>query len=144
MSHKGSHGSCKPLPRPLAKRGFAICTLVFAPLVAAITCPPAPEPVTPASNAPVYLYRDTESCRIFTPRYDPANNIYGGWTELDMEWIRSQLVARGYRVAFIEQQMAGPKIRVDEYINTLLGHYFLAIPDEWGALARGEAYAARP
>ena len=121
-----------------------LCTRIFALLAAtstfswATTCPPAPEPVSPASDYPIYLYRDIETCRIFTPRYDPAHNIYGGWSELDSTYIRV-LTDSGHRLAFIDEQMAGTKIRVDEYFNTNLGHYFLAIPDEWGALARGEA-----
>ncbi len=45
----------------------------------------------------------------------------------------------GIRVVMTDQLVAGAKTEVIEYLNTGLNHYFLALPDESGAIERGDA-----
>ena len=131
-----------PVPKLLKVLSLVVLALAW-PSAVALTCPPPPEPAAPNGHGPVHFYRDTESCRIFTYHitYDNVRGVYTGffWTEEDLSKLLPLFVDKGQRIAFIDQQMAGSNMPVAEYFNTVLGHYFLAIPDEWGAIERGEA-----
>jgi hypothetical protein len=50
----------------------------------------------------------------------------------------------GIRVVMTDRMVAGAKTEVIEYLNTGLNHYFLALPDESGAIERGDAGLRRP
>lgn len=104
-------------------------------------CPAPPEPASPNPGAgPITFYRDVESCRVFTYEvfYNPATGYSTGWREETAATL--QFVAdHGWRIAFIDRMLTGDRVQVLEYFNTTLQHYFLAIPDEWGAIDRGDA-----
>lgn len=110
-------------------------------------CPPPPQPAIRDRNPPTYFYRDIESCRVFSLQmhYDPIagySTFYWYWREDTPEELQSY-VDRGWRIAVTDQLLAGAKMQVVEYLNTGLNHYFLAIPDEFGAIERGEAGPGR-
>jgi hypothetical protein len=105
-------------------------------------CPPAPEPGNWNGGGPMYLERDSESCRIFSSRYayDPKTGTYGGlgWHE-NTAAETQHLAELGNRIVITDRQLAGSKIQVIEYLHPGLNQYLLAIPDEWAAIERGEA-----
>lgn len=128
------------VPKHSASRNwFRLVALVGAfaavPVFAAgyPVCPSAPEPVNWNGGGPVYFYRDIESCRVISWILEPPY-----WYENTPAEIQA-VADSGHRVAFTDQLLAGSKMQVFEYLNTGLDHYFLAIPDEWGAIERGEA-----
>lgn len=105
------------------------------------SCPPPPQPANWNGRPPIYFDRDSESCRVFSLQltYDPKTGSYSSfWHEDTPEELQS-IVDIGWRIAFIDRLLAGAKMQVVEYLNTGLNHHFLAIPDEPGAIERGEA-----
>jgi hypothetical protein len=103
-------------------------------------CPPAPgEPVSWDGQPPIRVDRDIESCRIFfvEPWQEPGFVLYffHELTPADIQhWVDI-----GARVVMTDQLVAGAKTEVIEYLNTGLNHYFLALPEESGAIERGDA-----
>jgi hypothetical protein len=116
--------------------------LAVAPAFAATypVCPPAPgEPTGSSVWPPIYVDRDIESCRIFwvEPWQEPGFVLYF-FHEITPANIQYWL-DNGIRVVMTDRMVAGAKTEVIEYLNTGLNHYFLALPDESGAIERGDA-----
>jgi hypothetical protein len=104
-------------------------------------CPPAPEPANPASDAPVYISRDIETCRIFSPQmsFDMTTNMYTFyWAEStlpSLQWLTDM----GLRIVFNDMNFSGTKVLAAEYLNSDLDHYFMALPEEAAAIDAGAA-----
>ncbi len=105
-------------------------------------CLPAPaqqEPVTWNGAPPMYVDRDTESCRLYWYEafQEPGFVLYF-WHEIAQDTIRYWLDI-GYRVVTTDRPVAGTKVAVTEFFNIGLNHYFLALPDEAQAIEDGNA-----
>ena len=96
-------------------RAIVGATLFLAALGSSYAaCPPAPEPVNPASDAPVYIDRDIETCRLFSAQisFDQLTNLYSFyWAEstlADLQW----LLDLGLPIAFRDHLFSGRKVQV--------------------------------
>jgi hypothetical protein len=128
------------LPRAL----IVYVSLVVAVFGVAVTdlpvCPSPPEPAQWDGRTVLLFYRDVETCRIFTETlyYSDATGYSFSWRE-DAPDTLQMLVDRGARIGFLDRWLAGEKMSVQEYFNTILAHYFLASGDEQRAIERREA-----
>lgn len=123
------------------KSRVAALTLAVGVRTSFASCPPPPEPSFLASDAPVYIDRDIESCRLFSAQitFDPVTNTYGFFWHEDTLADLQRLLDMGLRIAFRDQMFSGRKLQILEYLNTDLNHYFVAIPEEAAAIDRGSA-----
>lgn len=104
-------------------------------------CPPPPEPQQWNGFGPIYIDRDVETCRTFSEQitYDSQTGAYGFFWHEDTASELQALLDHGFRIMFSDRYLSGLPMTAREYFNTGLAHYFLAIPDEWGPIERGEA-----
>lgn len=105
-------------------------------------CPPAPEPRAGApgnGTPPIYIGRDSLSCRIFALQlgYTPERGYEPYWAEgrwSDMEALANE----GITIIFNYQVLTTRPVKVLEYFNRILGHYFIvAEGDESNAVDAG-------
>lgn len=95
-------------------------------------CPPIHvRPGTP-DKPPVYVSRDSVSCRIFSVQlsYDQATGLYEFWTAEGSLADLQHLADLGFQIAFNYRAMTTAPVRVIEYFNRHLVHYFIAAEGE--------------
>lgn len=114
---------------------LALSVLLSGPAAVAqipSSCPPAPEPNPSGDYAgfggATYVTRDAVSCRILLQQFGWNQDfIYEfWWAEGSMDHIRT-IAETGLAVVFVDQVMTTPPVRVVEFYNRQLDHYFITI-----------------
>ena len=125
--------SCRALCSAVA--AVALSMLLSGPAAVAqapSNCPPAPEPnpagVYAGFGGATYVTRDAVSCRILLQQFGWNQNfVYEfWWAEGSMDHIRV-IAESGTPVVFVDQVMTTPPVRVVEFYNRHLDHYFITI-----------------
>ena len=127
-------GNTMHIDSPAQRFAFALIVLllVFATGSASAQpdgtdCSPAPMPRAASPDlGPIYVSRDSVSCRLFSLQldYSPGSGYNPYWTETGWSDIEA-LADLGMTVLFNYAVMTTPRVRVVEYFNRVLGHYFI-------------------